>query len=103
MHKHRQELCCNHGNFPDCDRVNASPAPAAFAFGPSVAFVCVGDASLFDGKGSLKVGEQKADCAAAHQRSQTDHTQNHTHTQRPKRASAARNTRARAARRERIR
>lgn len=35
-----QELCCTscwgyHGNFPDCERVNASPAPAAVTFGPA--------------------------------------------------------------------
>lgn len=54
-----QELCCPscggyHGNFPDWERVNASPTPAAIVW-PSVAFVClfvcVGDASLFDRKG----------------------------------------------------
>lgn len=71
VRKDRQEPSSScggyHGNFPDCHTVNGSRG-----IWPSVAFVCVGDAFLFDREGSLKVEEQKADSAAVRQRSQMD-------------------------------
>lgn len=98
-----QELCCTscwgyHGNFPDCERVNASPAPAAIALGPAWRlFVWVMRPSLIV-RGSLKMEEQKADSAAVQPRSQMDRTQNHTRRgarDEPKRAYAALNARYR--------
>lgn len=107
VHKDRQELCCAscwgyHGNFPDCDTVNASLAPAAIAFGPAWrVFVWVMRPSLIV-RGPLRWKNRRPilrPCISGAKWT-TRRSARREAWDKPKPAYAARNARARAAWRE---
>lgn len=107
VHKDRRELCCTscwgyHGNFPDCDTVNASPSPAAIAFGPAWRlFVWVMRSSLIV-RGPLRWKNRRPilqPCISGAKWTTRRITRRGARDK-PKQAYATRNTRARAACRE---